>query len=68
MEFKHEEFIKREIEIALYLLQENTLDEIALKTGISRKHVTAHIQNMITKSKVKNLEALKQLLKSFEKK
>ena len=66
MEFQHEQFVEREIEIANYLLQKIPLSEIAIKTGISKKHVMAHIRNMMTKSKVKNIESLIQFLKSVE--
>jgi DNA-binding CsgD family transcriptional regulator len=67
MEFQREQFVEREIEIANYLLQKMPLNQIAIKTGISKKHVMAHIRNMMTKSKIKNIESLIEFLKSIEK-
>jgi DNA-binding NarL/FixJ family response regulator len=67
MEFKSEELLEREIEIAQCLLQGNKLSEIAEKTGLSKRHVTAHIRNMITKLKTENVKSLLYLLKSMEK-
>lgn len=68
MKFKHEKLIEREIEIAKCLLQGNTMNEISEKTGLSKRHITAHIRNMLTKLKVENEEALKQLLHGLQKK
>jgi DNA-binding CsgD family transcriptional regulator len=67
MQFRHEKLIEREIEIAQYMLQGDTLTEISLKTGLSKRHVAAHIKNMITKLKVENAEALIKLLKPLKK-
>jgi DNA-binding CsgD family transcriptional regulator len=67
MEFKKEELIEREIEIAQCLLQGYTFSQICTKTGISKKHVVAHVRNMITKLKVKDIESLLRLLKSQHK-
>ncbi|HVX25884.1 MAG TPA: LuxR C-terminal-related transcriptional regulator [Parafilimonas sp.] len=68
MKFKYEKLIDREIEIAKYLLQENSIKDISAKTGLSKRHIAAHIRNMITKLKVENEEALKQLLHGLQKK
>ena len=66
MEFGREEFIEREKEIAQFLLRGNTIKQIALRTGLSRRHVEAHIRNMITKMKAEDLASLINLLKSQE--
>jgi DNA-binding NarL/FixJ family response regulator len=66
MEFRREEFIEREKEIAQCLLQGSTIKQIALRTGLSRRHVAAHVRNMITKMKAEDLASLINLLKSQE--
>ncbi len=63
MEFKPEALVEREIEIAGYLQQDLSLKQIAVKTGLSEKHVVAHIRNMMTKSKAEDINALIKLLK-----
>ena len=68
MEFKNEQFVEREMEIANYLVQKITLNNIAVKTGISKQHVIAHIRNMMSKSKMKNIQSLIQFLKCIENK
>ncbi|HXL54825.1 MAG TPA: hypothetical protein VN958_01125 [Chitinophagaceae bacterium] len=47
MEFKQEELIEREIEIAGYLLQNFSIKLICEKTSLSKKHLSAHISNMM---------------------
>ena len=63
MEFKQEELVQREIEIASYLLNNFSLRHIEKKTGLSRKHLDAHIKNMMEKLKAANIEELVKLLK-----
>jgi DNA-binding CsgD family transcriptional regulator len=65
MQFKYEEFTKREMEIANYLLQNFSLKQIAEKTSLSKKHLDAHIANMKEKLKANNMRALKILLKEI---
>ncbi len=62
MEFKHEELVDREIEIARYLLQGFSLKMIAEKTALSKKHLAAHIRNMMEKLKAENMTALIKML------
>jgi hypothetical protein len=45
MQFKHEELVDREMEIGDYLLDECSLRHICEKTGLSKKHLDAHIKN-----------------------
>ncbi len=63
MEFKQEELIEREIEIVGYLLQDVSIKLICEKTALSKKHLSAHISNMMKKLKAKDLEGLIKLLK-----
>jgi FixJ family two-component response regulator len=63
MEFKKEELVEREIEIAGYLLQDFPLKMIVEKTGLSKKLLAAHLQNMMTKLKAKDMDALIKLIK-----
>jgi DNA-binding NarL/FixJ family response regulator len=63
MEFKHKEFVEREKEIAGYLLLDFSLKQICNKTGLQKKIVAAHIQNMMEKLGAENMETLIQLLK-----
>lgn len=65
MEFKQEELVEREIEIAGYLLQDFSLNQIAEKTALSKKHLSAHIRNMMKKLKAKDIVALIKLLKTM---
>lgn len=65
MEFKKEELVEREIEIAGYLLQNFSLKMIAEKTGLSKKLLAAHLQNMMKKLKAEDMEALLKLIKKI---
>ena len=47
MEFKKEELVDREIEIAGLLIHNVSLHQIAETTGLSKKLLTAHIKNMM---------------------
>lgn len=64
MEFKHEELVEREIEIGNYLLNGFSLRLISEKTGLSKKHLDAHIKNMREKLKAKDMEDFLKLLKA----
>lgn len=66
MEFKHEELVEREIEIAGYLLNDVSLRHIEKNTGLSKKHLDAHIKNMMEKLKAENMEELIELLKKLK--
>ena len=66
MEFKSEQLVEREIEIAGYLLNNFSLRHIEKKTGLSKKHLDAHIRNMIEKLQVGDIAALKKTLKTQE--
>jgi DNA-binding NarL/FixJ family response regulator len=63
MEFKHEELVEREKEIGGYLLQDFSMKQISLKTGLSKKHIAAHIRNMMGKLKVDEMAGLKKVLR-----
>lgn len=63
MEFKNEELIEREIEIAGYLLNKMSLNKIEQKTGLKKKILEAHIKNMMRKLKVENMKSLIEILK-----
>jgi len=63
MEFKEEELVEREVEIAGYLLQDLSLKHISEKTGLSKKLLVAHIRNMMEKLKAENVSALIKVLK-----
>ena len=62
MEFKNEELIEREIEIANYLVQDFSLNYIAETTGINKKLLMVHIRNMMKKLKAENMSTLVKLL------
>jgi DNA-binding CsgD family transcriptional regulator len=64
MEFKKEELVDREIEIAGYLLQNFSLKQMSEKTGLSKKHLAAHLRNMMEKLGVENIPALKRAFQS----
>lgn len=64
MKFKHEELVEREIEIGDYLLNGFSFRHISEKTGLSKKHLDAHIKNMMEKLKAKDMEDLIKLLKA----
>ncbi len=66
MEFKNEELVDREIEIAGYLLNDFSLRHIEKKTGLSKKHLDAHIKNMMEKLKAEDMEKLIELLKALK--
>ena len=66
MEFKNEKLVKREIEIGGYLLQDFSLKLISEKTGLSKKILAAHIQNMIKKLKTEDMSGLMKLLRANE--
>ncbi len=63
MEFKQEELVEREVEIAGYLLQDFSLKQICEKTGLSKKLIAAHIRNMIEKLNAEDMEGLMKVLK-----
>ncbi len=63
MEFKNEELIEREIEIAGLIIHHVPLKQLAETTGLSKKILTAHIKNMMQKLKANDMETLIQLLK-----
>jgi DNA-binding NarL/FixJ family response regulator len=63
MEFKPEQLVEREIEIAGYLNLDFSLKQIAEVTGLSKKLLAAHIRNMMQKLKSENMVALKKILK-----
>ena len=66
MEFKQEELVEREIEIAGYLMQDFSLKHISETTGLSKKLLVAHIRNMMEKLKAEDMHALIKLLKVTE--
>jgi DNA-binding NarL/FixJ family response regulator len=66
MEFKQEELVEREIEIAGYLTEDFSLKYISGKTGLSKKLLVAHIRNMMEKLKAEDMSALIKLLKVTE--
>lgn len=67
MEFKQEQLVEREIEIAGYLKLDFSLKQIAEVTGLSKKLLVAHIRNMMQKLKSEDMAALKKILKNKEK-
>ena len=66
MEFKNEELVEREIEIACYLFQDFSLNKVAKKTGLSKEILTAHLRNMSKKLQAKNIDELIQFLRMKE--
>ena len=64
MEFKKEELVEREIEIGGYLILNLSMKQICEKTALSKKHLSAHISNMMKKLKAENMEALIKILKT----
>jgi DNA-binding NarL/FixJ family response regulator len=64
MEFKREELIEREIEIAGYLMQGVSLKHIAETTGLSKRLLATHIKNMMEKLKAEDMSTLIKLLKA----
>ncbi len=63
MEFKHEKLVEREIEIGGYLIQDFSLKVISEKTGLSKKILAAHINNMMKKLQAENIAGLIKLIK-----
>ncbi|MCY7423221.1 MAG: LuxR C-terminal-related transcriptional regulator [Chitinophagaceae bacterium] len=64
MEFKKEQLVEREIEIAGYLLDNYSISKICEKTGLGKKHLAAHIRNMMEKLGVEDLGGLQKILKN----
>ena len=64
MEFKHEELIEREIEIAGYLVQGFSLKHIAETMGLSKRLLVTHIKNMMEKLRAEDMSTLIKLLKA----
>ncbi len=64
MEFKQEELVEREIEIAPYLLQHFSLRQIADQLGVNKIIIKAHIRNMMQKLNAENIEDLIQSIKA----
>ena len=62
MEFKHEELIEREKEIAGYLMLDISVKQICEKTGLQKKIIEAHIQNMMEKLGTRDMKLLIGLL------
>lgn len=65
MKFKKEKLVEREIEIAGYLLKGFSLKQISEKTGLGKKHLIAHIQNMMKKLEVENMAELMKILSAL---
>ena len=63
MEFKREQLVDNEIQIAKFLMESFSLREIEKKTGISRRHLDAHIKNMMKKLKADDTAGLVKLIK-----
>ena len=64
MEFKNEALIEREKEIAGFLLEGLSLNKVSQKTGLSKKHLNAHISNMMKKLKADDTVELIKILKT----
>jgi DNA-binding NarL/FixJ family response regulator len=65
MEFKNEELVEREIEIAGYLINGFSLKYISHATGLSKKLLAAHLRNMMKKLKADGMtELIKTLAKT----
>jgi len=64
MEFKQEELIEREIQIAGYLVQDFSLKHISETTGLNRRILVAHLKNMMKKLQAGDKSALIKLLKA----
>ncbi len=63
MEFKNEELIEREMEIAEHLVQDFSLNQIAEITGINKKLLIVHMRNMMKKLNAENMPTLIKTLK-----
>jgi DNA-binding NarL/FixJ family response regulator len=68
MEFKQEELVEREIEIAAYLLQDFSLQQIADQLAVNKKIIKAHIRNMMQKLNAENMDDLIQSIKAKQQK
>ncbi len=68
MEFKQEEIVEREIEIAAYLLQDFSLQQIADQLAVNKKIIKAHIRNMMQKLNAENMDDLIQSIKAKQQK
>jgi DNA-binding CsgD family transcriptional regulator len=66
MEFKNEELVARELELAGYLINNFSLSKIKKATGLSKKHIAAHIKNMMQKLKADGIEELLIILKAVQ--
>ena len=64
MEFKQEELIEREIQIAHFLMLDFSLKHISETTGLSKRILVAHVKNMMKKLKADDKPALIKLLKA----
>lgn len=64
MEFKQEELVEREIEIAAYLLRHFSLRQIAGQLAVNKKIIKAHVRNMMQKLNAENIEDLIQSIKA----
>jgi len=62
MEFKNEELVEREIEIAGYLINGFSLKYISQATGLNKKLLSAHLRNMMKKLKS---ESMTELIKAL---
>jgi len=65
MEFRKEELVEREIEIAGYLLQHFSVEQICKRTGSQKKIIEAHIRNMMEKLGADDRKTLIHLLKAI---
>ena len=67
MEFKNEELVERELEIGGYLKRNLPIKMISEKTGLGKKTISAHINNMMKKLKAKDTSELINLLRKMGK-
>lgn len=67
LEFKQEELVEREIEIASYLLQHSSIKMIALRTGLGKEILIAHLRNMMKKLMASDMKELETRLKENKK-
>ena len=65
MEFKNGALVEREIEIGNYLLRGFSIKMISEKTGLRKKILAAHINNMMKKLKAEDMADLIKLLKAM---
>jgi len=65
MEFRNEELVEREIEIGNYLQQDFSLRLISEKTGLSKRILAAHINNMMKKLQTEDMVGLIQSLRAM---